>query len=180
MLYSYLIWSFSMWFICFVRCVFVAKPSLPCIFLPTSIRQGKLWDLIIVLCLLPFQSLPPWPCDRLKLCYRLVIILKNTAPDHTVLESLRVWSVRSWPQGQANQPAVTLSFSSLISGSCVFVFSVWLLQHWGSLYLLDPEGPLWWERCSSVCCWVGLCSGWVLLHSLCIWTNTLHACFVFK
>ncbi len=86
MLYSYLIWSFSMWFICFIRCVFVAKPSLPCIFLPTSIRQGKLWDLIIVLCLLPFQSLPPWPCDRLKLCHRLVIILKNTAPDHTVLE----------------------------------------------------------------------------------------------
>lgn len=142
--------------------------------LSPSISQGKLWDLNH--CVVS-SSFPKSPSVTL---WQTEIV--SPACDYTqkyCSRSYCAWmkSVRSWPQGQANQPAVTLSFSSLISGSCVFVFSVWLLQHWRSLYLLDPEGLLWWERCSSVCCRVGLCFGWVLLHSLCLWIEHFTCLF---
>lgn len=176
--YSYLILSFSMWFICFVQCVSVAKPF-PHMYFSLHIhlpRQAMRLNHCVV-----SSSFPKSPCVTL---WQTEIV--SPACDYTLnycsrsycawMKSLRVWSIRSWPQGQANQSAVTLSLSSLISGSCVFVFSVWLLQHWRSLYLLDTERLLWWERCSSVCCWTGLCFGWVLLDSLCIWTST---CLVF-
>lgn len=54
---------------------------------------------------------------------------------------------------------VTLSFSSLSSLSSLVCVCA---QHWGSLYLLDTEGPLWWERCSSVCCRVSVV--WFIMY----------------